>query len=42
MLRSDRERQNDEQLMVSLVYGIFKKKKTPHTENRLEVARGEE
>ena len=44
MLRSDRERQNDKQLMISLIYGILKKKKNqkPHTENRLEVARGEE
>ena len=40
MLRSDRERQNDKQLMISLIYGILKKK--THTENRLEVARGEE
>ena len=42
MLRSDRERQNDKQLMISLIYGILKKKQKPHTENRLEVARGEE
>ena len=38
MLRSDRERQNDKQLMISLIYGILKK----NTENKWEVARSEE
>jgi len=36
MLRSDRERQNDKQLMISLIYGILKKKKTKNLIQRID------
>ena len=36
MLRSDRERQNDKQLMISLVYVIFFKKKKKNLIQRID------